>query len=70
MWMMCGLPLRLELNPETAAVTFFVDGQQVGAYTPPEAEALKQAEFTVELQVYFEEGALITGYFDDVRIGP
>jgi hypothetical protein len=62
--------VRLELDPETAAITFFVDGQQVGAYTPPEAEALKQAEFTVELQVYFEEGTLVTGYFDDVRIGP
>jgi hypothetical protein len=62
--------VRLELNPETAAITFFVDGQQVGAYTAPEAEALKQAEFTVELQIYFEEGSLITGYFDDVRIGP
>jgi hypothetical protein len=47
-----------------------VDGQQVGAYTASEAEALKQAEFTVELQIYFEEGSLITGYFDDVRIGP
>ncbi len=62
--------VRLELNPETAALTFFVDGQRIGAYTVPEAEALKQAEFTVELHVYFEEGTLITGYFDDVRIGP
>jgi hypothetical protein len=62
--------VRIELNPETTAITFLVDGQEVGAYTPPEVEALKQAEFTVELNIYFEEGDLITGYFDEVHIGP
>jgi hypothetical protein len=62
--------VRLELNPETAAITFFVDGQRIGAYTPSEVEALKQAELTVELHIYFEEGTLITGYFDEVWIGP
>jgi hypothetical protein len=62
--------LRLQLDPETAAITFFVDGQQVGHYTPAAAIALKQADFTVELQVYFEAGSLVTGYFDEVSLGP
>jgi hypothetical protein len=47
-----------------------VDGEELGAYTAPDAAALKEADFTIELQIYFEEGSLVTGYFDDVRIGP
>jgi hypothetical protein len=62
--------IRLELDPETAAITFVVDGQELDTYTPSEAEALKQAGLSIELQIYFEEGSLVTGYFDDVRIGP
>lgn len=62
--------VRLELDPETAAITFYIDGQEIGATTSSEAEALKQADVTVELYIYFEEGTLVTGYFDDVHIGP
>jgi hypothetical protein len=62
--------LRIELNPETAAITFLVDGERLAVYNGPEVEALKEAEFTVELQIYFEEGARMTGHFDDVYIGP
>jgi hypothetical protein len=62
--------IRLELDPETAAITFVVDGQELGTYTTPDAAALKEADLTVELHIYFEEGTLVTGYFDDVHIGP
>ncbi|MFN8455633.1 MAG: hypothetical protein U0401_13365 [Anaerolineae bacterium] len=61
--------LKIELNPETAEITFLVDGRQIGVYTPPEVDALKQAEFTIELHMYFEQGNGITGYFDEVSIG-
>ena len=47
-----------------------IDDQQIGTYTPPEAAALKQAELTVELHVYFETGTRVTGYFDEISIGP
>jgi hypothetical protein len=62
--------VRLEVDPETAAITFLVDGQPLGRYTPPDPDRLKEADVSVELGVYFEEGSLITGYVDEVRIGP
>jgi hypothetical protein len=61
--------VRIEMNPESGEFTFFVDGQPIGAHIPAEAEALKTAQFDAELQVYLENGSLVTGYFDDVRIG-
>jgi hypothetical protein len=61
--------VRIEMNPESGEFAFYVDGQSIGAHTPVEAEALKTAQFDAELQVYLEDGSLVTGYFDDVRIG-
>lgn len=62
--------LKIELNSETAEITFLIDDQPMGAYTPPDVDALKQAEFTIELHMYFEQGKGITGYFDEISIGP
>jgi hypothetical protein len=61
--------VRIETNPESGELTFFVDGQPIGAHTPAEIELLKSAQFNAELQLYLEDGSLITGYFDDIRIG-
>jgi hypothetical protein len=61
--------VRIEMNPESGEFTFFVDGQPMGIHAPAQAEALKTAQFDAELQVYLEDGSLVTGYFDDVRIG-
>ncbi|HXV43844.1 MAG TPA: protein kinase [Anaerolineae bacterium] len=61
--------VRIEMNPESGEFAFFVGGQPIGAHTPAEAEAMKMAQFDAELQVYLEDGSLVTGYFDDVRIG-
>jgi serine/threonine protein kinase len=61
--------VRIEINPDSGEFAFFVDGQRIGAHVPAQAEALKTAQFDAELQVYLENGSLVTGYFDDVRIG-
>lgn len=61
--------VRIEMKPESGEFTFFVDGQPIGAHTPAEIEKLKTAQFNAELRVYLEDGSLVTGYFDDIRIG-
>ncbi len=61
--------VRIELNPESAELRFFIDGQPVGTHTPADAEALKTAEFVIYLQVWLGDGTLTTAHFDEVRIG-
>jgi hypothetical protein len=61
--------VRIEMKPNSGELAFFVDGQPIGAHTPAEIERLKSAQFSPELQLYLEDGSLMTGYFDDIRIG-
>ena len=60
---------RFEINPEIATITFFIDGQQVGNYTPSDPETFKKTQFSPLLNVWSEDGGLVTSYVDDVRIG-
>ncbi|NJN97273.1 MAG: hypothetical protein HC875_25905, partial [Anaerolineales bacterium] len=62
--------VRIEMNPESGELTFFADDQPIGTHTPEEIEPLKTAQFNAELQLYLEDGSLVTGYFDDIQIGP
>lgn len=61
--------VRIEMKPNSGELTFFVDGQPIGTHTPAEIERLKSARFSAELQLYLEDGSLVTGYFDNIRIG-
>ncbi|MBM3120794.1 MAG: hypothetical protein FJZ97_01250 [Chloroflexi bacterium] len=60
--------LRIEISPEIRA-TFFVDGQEVGSYMPPDAEGLKGKLLSLRLSIYNPEEEGIMANFDDVRIG-
>ncbi|NJN99211.1 MAG: hypothetical protein HC875_36520 [Anaerolineales bacterium] len=63
--------LRFEINPDTAAISFFVNGKQFHSdYIPSNPEEFRQADFYLSLRVWSsEDGGLVTGYADDVRIG-
>ncbi len=63
--------LRLEVNPETATVSLFVDEKQFDqTYTHLDPAAFRQADFALHLKVVSVDGdgGLVTGYIDDVRI--
>jgi hypothetical protein len=63
--------IRFDINPDTATIIFSVDGRQLGgSYIPSNLEEFKQADFHITLLVWSEAGGLITGYADDMRIGP
>lgn len=60
--------VRIEMDPEIR-VTFYLDGQEVGSYRPPDAEELKGKVFSFRLGISTPDADGITANFDDVRIG-
>jgi formylglycine-generating enzyme required for sulfatase activity len=61
--------VRFEINPDTAAISFFIDDQQIGSYIPTAPETFKETPFSLLVDAYSKDGGLVTGYFDDVRVG-
>ncbi len=62
--------LRMEVDPATMTFSYFVDGQSVGSHTPLDADRLKGAKFTFSIGIYTPSADALTGYVDDVRVGP
>ncbi|TEU10117.1 MAG: hypothetical protein E3J21_27165 [Anaerolineales bacterium] len=62
--------VRVEVDPATMTFDYFVDGQFVGTHTPLDADKLKQARFTLSIGIYTPSADALTGYVDDVRVGP
>jgi len=60
--------VRIEVDPEIR-VTFYLDGQEMGSYRPPDAEELKGNVFSFRLGIWAPDADGITANFDDVRIG-
>jgi hypothetical protein len=62
--------VRMEVDPATMTFGYFVDGQFVGSHTPSDADRLKKAKFTLSIGIYTPSADVLTGYVDDVRVGP
>jgi hypothetical protein len=60
--------VRFEIDSETAALTFFVDGQTVGRYIPPEKSELNGAEYLLRLGGSSSGEGSLTGSFDFVQL--
>jgi len=58
---------RIEVDPATMTFTYYIDGQMAGSHVPVDAEMLRKASFKLAIGVY---GGEVTGYIEDVRIGP
>jgi hypothetical protein len=62
--------LRIDVDPATATFTYYLDGRVEGVFEPPNAEALKTAEYAFKLGVWHDEtGGGVAGQIDEVRIG-
>ena len=64
--------VRIEADPSTANLCFYLDGVMLGCHTPNDAAALKVSNrLGVRLEIW-NSGANDTGtrYVDDVRITP
>lgn len=60
---------RIELDPATMTFSYYIDNQQVGFYTPANADNLKDGKFNFKIGVYASENEPVSGYFDNVRMG-
>jgi hypothetical protein len=60
--------VRFEVDPEKAALTFFVDGTEVGIYTPQQAGGLKAAEYSLMLAGSSSDSGVLAGSFDYVQL--
>jgi hypothetical protein len=63
--------VRIDVDPATMTFTYYLDGQVEGTFVPPNAEALKAAQFALQLGVWHDERENgVVGFIDDVRVGP
>jgi hypothetical protein len=60
---------RIEVDPGTVTFHLYFDGYYFDSFTPPNAAALKDDSFRVEVGLHLEPKSSATGYIDDVRIG-
>jgi tRNA A-37 threonylcarbamoyl transferase component Bud32 len=59
---------RIEVDPATLTVTYFINGDLIGSFVPVNADKLKDARFRVTVAIWINSAETITGYVDDVRI--
>ena len=62
--------VRIEVDPASMTFTYYVDDQMVGSHVPADANRFRDAQFTVQIGVWGDSSEAVTGYIDDVRIGP
>jgi len=63
---------RIDINPGTARICFYLNSIQLGCHIPSQANALKTANNLIPMLVSWNHQAGATGirYFDDVQITP
>ena len=63
---------RIEADPSTANLRFYLDGSLMGSYTPTDAAALRTANDLRPKVGVWNDGpdTYLTRYVDDVRITP
>ncbi len=61
--------VRIELDPNTMTLTYYIDGDLFGSHVPVKAEELKNARFSLEIGSWGEIGEEVIGHFDYVRMG-
>lgn len=60
--------LKLDVNAEKTSINFFVDGQNVGEYTPQDTSGFKFPEYSLMLDGWSSSGGFISGSFDYVQL--
>ncbi len=61
---------RVEFDPDSHLVAFYINDQFLISFRPDNAEAIFDSCFTFFLGVYSANTEKVTGWFDNVRVGP
>ncbi len=65
--------LRIEIRPELMEYKYFVDGNEIDTYTPPNADELKKENFTIQIGCGNDDASSSSPYlcyFEYVKISP
>jgi len=62
--------LRIDVDPASMELTYYIDGRIVGSTIPPNPDDFKSAGAVLYLGTWAEGEETVVGYFDEVRIGP
>ncbi len=60
---------RIEIDPTTMTITYYLDGQRVGSHTLVRTEQLKSAKFRLVIEMFKPTTEGVIGFVDNVRIG-
>jgi len=61
--------IRIETNPDTAKITFFIDNSRIDTYVHKNPDEFKKSFFHLYIGVWSQDGGLVTGSVDDVQVG-
>jgi hypothetical protein len=61
--------LRMEIEPATWMITYYVDGRMVGSHIPANADDVRDDWFRFVVGICTDATNPMTGYFDNVWIG-
>ncbi len=61
--------IRIETNPDTANMTFFIDDSRIDTYVYKNPEEFKKSFFHLYIGVWSQDGGLVVGSVDDVQVG-
>ena len=62
--------VRIEIEPSTMTITYYVDGREIRSFVPPNAQQLKSENFTFEVGFFGDvPDQEYIAYVDNVRIG-
>jgi WD40 repeat protein len=60
--------IRISMDPQTAELKYYLDGQLVGSWQPTNLNTLKKAKFIMVMGASAGQGTGMIGYIDDVKI--
>jgi hypothetical protein len=61
--------LRIEINPDTMLVSYYVDGRLVGTLQPGDVDILREAAYSLDFSSWSPDTTSVTGRIDNVRVG-
>ncbi|HNE05438.1 MAG TPA: hypothetical protein PLT08_13010 [Anaerolineales bacterium] len=61
--------VRIEVEPQTMTLTYYLDGQKIHSFIPSNSAYLKSGNFTLQIGIVSDDKKSWTGFIDDVSIG-
>lgn len=61
--------VRIEVEPKTMTLTYYLDGQKIHSFIPSNSAYLKSSNFTLQIGIVSDDKKSWTGFIDDISVG-